>query len=159
MARPVKFDRAKKQLFLDRFAGSCDFAASADHAGVSAWTAKRHLASDPVFAGGFADALKVAYMAVEAEAVRQVHEAQEAYRLSPTALDSPAAALSFDRALALMRFYRRADGSLGARTRPGPQSRWDFDESMATLDRKLDAFEREERRRRRMPPAPPDDGS
>jgi len=155
MGRPVKFDRAKKQLFLDRFAGSCDFTASAGQVGVSTWTVKRHLASDPAFAGGFADALKVAYMGVEAEAVRQVHEAQQAYRLSP---DSPAAALSFDRALALMRFYRRPDGSLGARTRTGAQTRWDFDEAMAALDRKLDAFEREERRRGRLSPAPPEDG-
>jgi hypothetical protein len=150
VGRPVKFVRARKQIFLDHFAGSCDFVASAAAAGVSTSTVKRHLASDPVFAAGFAEALKVAYALVEAEAVHQVRVAQEAYRISP---DSPAAALSFDRALALMRHYRRDGGGIGRPARPGPQARWDFEEAMAALDRKLDAFERNERRRRRMPPA------
>lgn len=149
--RPVKFDRESKQAFLDRFAGTCDFEASARAAGVSASTIHRHLASDPAFADGFDEAIAISHRLIEAEALRQVRAAQKKYRLSP---DSDGAAASFERAMQLMRHYRRPNGGAG---RPGPQraqarARWTFEEAMTLLDTKLDAFEKNDRRRH-PPPA------
>lgn len=148
--RPVKFSRAAKQAFLDHFAGSCDLEASAAAAGISASTVHRHLASDPAFAEGFDEALLIGYRLVEAGAVREVRAAQQKYRLAPK---PGAGALSFERAIQLMRTFRRPGGG-GAQPRQGPQarSRWTFDEAMTALQKKLAAFEKN-KRRRSPPPA------
>lgn len=142
--RPVKFSREAKQAFLDHFAGTCDLEASAEAAGVSASTVHRHLASDPAFAEGFDAALLIGYRLVEAGAVREVRAAQRKYRLAPT---SGAGAQSFERAIQLMRTFRRPGGGV-EQPRQGPQARarWTFDEAMEALQKKLAAFEKNKRR-------------
>jgi len=149
--RPIKFSREAKQAFLDHFAGSCDLEASAAAAGISASTVHRHLASDPAFAEGFDEALLIGYRLVEAGAVREVRAAQQKYRLAPKS--DAAGAQSFERAIQLMRYFRRPGGAV-AHKRQGPQarSRWTFDEAMEALQKKLAAFEKN-KRRRSPPPA------
>ena len=47
--RRLRFSAAKKETFLDHFAGTCDLAASADAAGVCAETVRNHRRKDPEF--------------------------------------------------------------------------------------------------------------
>ena len=89
-------------------------AASACAAGVTVGTVRKALADDPAFAEAFDVALGVGYKALEAEALCQQQQAQEAYRLSP-ADDSEAAVRTWDRTMQLLREYRRKDGSIGRR--------------------------------------------
>jgi hypothetical protein len=138
--RRLRFGRARKQAFLDRFAATCNLALAARAAGVHPSTVHRHLARDPAFAAGFAEALAAGYEALEAEAVRQALADQEAYRIACGTADEDAlAAQSFERTMALLREYRRGDGRIGPRPVHGRLTRWSFDKSMAALERQLRA--------------------
>jgi len=139
--RPVKFDRARKQAFLDHFAGTCNLEAAAKAAGICVNSVYRALASDPAFAEGFEEALKAGYQLLEAEAVRQQREAQKKYRISPKG-DPAAQAQSFERTLQLLREYKRPGGGVGRRAalRGDARSRWTFDEAMVALEKKLKNF-------------------
>ena len=137
--RPVEFDRKRKQAFLDHFAETCNLEASAAAAGVSLSAVYRALKTDPAFAEGFEEALKAGYLFLEAEAVRQQREAQQAYRIDPK---GEAAAHSFERTMQLLREYKRPGGGIGRRAaRQGDaRSRWTFEEAMAALETKLKHF-------------------
>lgn len=139
--RRLRFGRARKQVFLDRFAATCNLALSARAAGLHPSTVHRHLARDPAFAAGFAEALAAGYEALEAEGVRQGLAAQEAYRIACGTADEEAlSAQSFERTMALLREYRRGDGRIGPRPVHGRLTRWSFDKSMAALEKQLKAF-------------------
>lgn len=139
--RPVEFDRERRQAFLDHFAGSCNLEASAKAAGVCVNTVYRALASDPAFADGFEEALRIGYRLLEAEALRQQRAAQRKYRISPKG-DPGAQAQSFERTMQLLREYNRGQGKVGRRAarRGDPRSRWTFDEAMEALEKKLKHF-------------------
>jgi transposase-like protein len=139
--RRLRFGRARKQVFLDRFAATCNLALAARAAGVHPSTVHRHLARDPAFAAGFAEALATGYAALEAEGVRQGIAAQEAYRIGCGTDDEEAlAAQSFERTMQLLREYKRGGARIGPRPAAGRLKRWSFDRSMAALETQLRAF-------------------
>lgn len=115
--RTVDFTPARKQLFLDHFADSCNMAAAAAAAGVTERAVRKALAEDEAFAEGFDMALAVGYKALEADTLSQQ---QRAYRLSE---DGPAGGAegaggsqTFERSMQLLNEYRRRDGSIGRRS-------------------------------------------
>ncbi len=139
-SRRVRFTRERKQAFLDHFAGSCNLAAAAEAAGVSADCVHEHLRTDPAFAEGFREALELGYTLLEAEACAQMRAEQHKYRLQPNP-DAAAMAASFDQCLKLLRQWKRRDGTLGARAiSHGHQKRWSFEDAMAALDKRLRAL-------------------
>lgn len=138
-ARFVRFTPARKQLFLDHFAGTADVVASAEAAGVHISTVYKHRRTDPEFARGWDEALRVAYAELEAEAVRQRLEAQRNLRdgITPKG-EMPR---EFDRVMTLLARYERKDGRIGIRERgPGREARWSFDDAIHALDKKLQAL-------------------
>lgn len=148
--RAVEFTRARRQAFLDHFAGSCNMAAAAAAAGVTVWTVRRALAQDPAFAAGLDDALAIGYPQAEEEALREAMAAQAAYHIAPS---PEASALGFDRALAVLREYKRGFGKIGRRPyyrRPRLAS---FEEGFAALERELDALAAREKLKRPLPAA------
>jgi hypothetical protein len=137
--RCIRFNAARKKVFLDHFAGTADFAASAEAAGMHYSTVYNHRRKDPEFDAACAEALGVAYASLEAEAVRQRLEAQRNLRdgLCPKG-EMPK---EFDRVLRLLARYDRKDGRIGPRAvAPGRERRWSFDDAIALLDRKLRAL-------------------
>jgi hypothetical protein len=137
--RGIEFTEARKQIFLDHFAGTADVQAACDAAGVHYSTVYRHRRTDARFAAGWDEALAQAYALLEAEAVRQRLEAQRraAFEPHPTG----AMATEFERVMKLLDRYDRRGGRVGAReVRPGRERRWSFDESIEALDRKLRAL-------------------
>ena len=133
--RAMPFGRERKQAFLNHFAGSCNLEAAAAAAGVSPTTVYRHLKSDPAFADGFQEALEIGYRLLEAEAMRHVREAQQAYRIDPAC---PEAKQSFEKTMQLLREYKRGLGRVGRRPVERRLTRWTFDTAMAALEKKLE---------------------
>jgi len=137
--RFVRFTPARKQLFLDHFAGTADVVASAEAAGVHISTVYKHRRLDPEFATGWDEALAHAYAELEAEAVRQRLEAQR--NLRDGIIPKGEMPKEFDRVIRLLSRYERKDGRIGIRERgPGREARWSFDDAIALLDRKLRAL-------------------
>jgi hypothetical protein len=137
--RRRRFDEARKQIFLDHFAGTADAHASAAAAGVGKSTVVQHRRKDPQFAAAWDEALSVAYAQLEAEAVRQRLEAQDRLRegLCPTGEMTK----EFSRVMELLARYRRPDGRIGLReVGRGRERRWSFDEAIVALDAKLRAL-------------------
>jgi hypothetical protein len=133
------FDDARKQIFLDHFAGTADAHAAAAAAGVGYSTVVQHRRKDAEFADAWDEALHVAYALLEAEGVRQRLEAQARFREGPC----PAGEMTkeFDRLIQLLNRYRRPDGRIGLReVSKGRERRWSFEESILLLDRKLRAL-------------------
>jgi hypothetical protein len=137
--RPVEFDRKRKQAFLDHFAETCNLEASARAAGISLSAVYRALKTDPAFAEGFEEGLRIGYLFLEAEAVRQQREAQKAYRISPKG-DGAVQAQSFERTMQLLREYKRGQGRIGRRPVEARLTRWSFEESMAALEKRLNVL-------------------
>lgn len=137
--RGVAFTDARKQLFLDHFAGTADVKAACDAAGVHYSTVYKHRRTDPVFAAGWDEALAQAYALLEAEAVRQRLEMQRRASFEP----QPAGEMTeeFERVIKLLARWDRRNGGAGAReVRAGHQRRWTFDEAIEALDKKLQAL-------------------
>ncbi len=137
--RPVEFDRARRQAFLDHFAGCCNLEASAKAAGICVNSVYRALASDAAFNEGFEEALRIGYALLEAEALRQVREEQEAYKLSPRP-DPDARALSFGRTMQLLREYHRGQGKIGRRPTDARLTKWSFEAAFTALEKRLRVF-------------------
>lgn len=134
--RCVRFTAARKKIFIDHFAGTADVFASAEAAGVHVSTVYRHRQEDPEFAAAWDEALRQAYVILEAEAVRQRLEAQRRIRETPNPTGE--LAREFERVMQLLARMDRRDGRIGTReVRHGRQKRVTFDEAMATLDKKL----------------------
>jgi hypothetical protein len=144
--RAVEFTRARRQVFLDHFAESCNMAAAAAAAGVTERTARKALAADPAFAGGFEAALAIGYENAEADALAQALAAQEAYRIAPSAENE---AIAFDRAMAVLREYKRGHGRIGRRPYRQRPVLLPLEDGFAALERELDAFARREALRAR----------
>jgi hypothetical protein len=134
--RPVEFDRKRKQAFLDHFAETCNLEASAAAAGVSLSPVYRALKMDAAFAEGFEEGLRIGYLFLEAEALRQQREAQTAYRISPKGKGA-VQAQTFERTMQLLREYKRGQGRIGRRPVEARLTRWSFEESMAALEKGL----------------------
>lgn len=134
----VEFDRARKQRFLDHFAATCNLDAAVAAAGISESAFYRALQSDPAFAESFDEALKIGYRCMEAEALREQREAQEAYRLNPN--DAAGKALSFERTLQLLREYKRAAGGTVGKRGYHSRARWTFEATIEEIEKKLKAF-------------------
>jgi hypothetical protein len=137
--RPVEFDRERKQAFLDHFAETCNLEASAAVAGVSLTSVYGALKSDAAFAEGFEEALRIGYLFLEAEALRQQREAQRTYRISPKG-EGAAQAQTFERTVQLLREYKRPSGGVGRRATGARLTKWSFDDAYAALEKRLQAF-------------------
>ena len=150
--RWVKFTDKRQQIYLDHFAGTADSEAAADAAGVSTDTVRAHARKHPEFAAAESDALRFAYAALEAEAVRQRLEAQR--RLSANLEPTGEIAAEFERVMKLLARYDRRDGRVAARERaPLPGQAWTFEAAIAELDKALDSLAI----RRHLLPGPPDE--
>jgi len=137
--RWVKFTEGRQQIYLDHFAGTADAEAAAAAAGVTTHTVNAHARKHPEFAAVEAEALRLAYARLEAEAVRQRLEAQR--RLSRNLEPTGELAQEFERVLKLLNRYDRRDGRIAAReVGPGHQQVTSFEEAIETLDRKLRAL-------------------
>jgi hypothetical protein len=146
--RHVRFDADRKGAFLAVFARSCDLGAAAAEGGVCERTVFNHIRSDPAFAAEFRRALKLGYLWLEAEAVRQRLEAQDRLRAAIEEAeekgDPPplaAAGVEFDRTMKLLARWRRPDGGLGPREASGSRERrMSFEEVIALIDQDLRAL-------------------
>jgi hypothetical protein len=149
----VELTRARRQAVLDRFADGCNLRAAAAAAGVSVSCVHRALRRDPAFADGLQAALVIGYENAEADALCEARAAQEAYRVAPS---PEAGALAFDRALAVLREYKRGFGQIGRRPYERKPVLLSFEEGFAALERELDALERREALRAKVaePQAP-----
>ncbi|HEX8126972.1 MAG TPA: hypothetical protein VF548_15460 [Allosphingosinicella sp.] len=143
--RNVRFDSARKAVFLAAFERSCDLLEAAAAAGVCERTVYNHLRSDPEFERAFQAALESGYRWLETETVRLRLEAQARLRSAIAVAESagepiPLAeeGLEFDRAMKLLARWDRGGGRLGPRqVGQGRQKRWSFEEAIALLDAKL----------------------
>lgn len=152
--RGLKFTENRQQIFLDHFAGTADFEASAEAAGVSVQTVREHLRRNPGFAALRDEALQLAYPLLEAEAVRQRLAALQRLRdnLEPTG----EMAQEYDRVMKLLDRHDRRDGRIAGReVRRGHQRGWTGDEVFAALDKRLRHLGI---RRGLLPPPPPAEG-
>ena len=137
--RWVKFTEKRQQIYLDHFAGTADSEAAADAAGLTTHAVRAHARKHPEFEAAEAEALRHAYVRLEAEAVRQRLEAQR--RLSENLEPTGEIAQEFERVMKLLARYDRRDGRIGRReVGRGSQRRWTFEEAIAALDRKLNAL-------------------
>lgn len=137
--RHMRFDTARKEIFLNHFAGCGDAREAAAVAGVDHSTVYKHRRKDPVFAAGFAAALEQCYARLEVEAVSQRLKAQQ--RLS-RALDEGVVTgevpEEFERVMKLLDRWDRRSGGPGVRTvAPEKRPRLSFDEAIVLLERKL----------------------
>jgi hypothetical protein len=136
--RRVYFTEERREIFLDRFAGTCNLAEAAEAAGVAESTVFAHLAKDPDFAARFRAVLPIGYVRLEADVVQRRIEAQKRLKaIEPTGEPEP----EFDRAMKLLQRWDRKDGTIGPRgVRHGHMERWDFDEAMKLLAARLKAL-------------------
>jgi hypothetical protein len=143
--RHVRFDEARKGVFLVHFAQCCDLIAAAAAAGVCERTVYNHLRGDRAFAEAFQAALEEGYGWLEAEAVRARLEAQKRLRAAIEAAEEsgepvPVAeeGLEFDRAMKLLARWDRGGGRLGRReVGPGSRRTATFEEAIAALDKRM----------------------
>jgi hypothetical protein len=137
--RHVRFDDARKERFLNHFAGCADVLEAARVAGVDESTVYKHRRKDPTFAAAFDEALDQAYARLEAEAVRARIEAQKRMRRAmDKGVPTGDVAAEFERVIRLLDRWDRRNGRLGVRTiSPDRRQPLDFDESIALLDTKL----------------------
>lgn len=136
--RSVRFTEKRREMFLDRFAGTCNLTEAAEYAGVDDSTVFAHRAKDPDFAARFQDALEQSYKRLEADLVRRRIEAQQRLKaIEANGEPEP----EFERALKLLQRWERKDGTLGPRkVAHGRTKRWTFDEAIDAIERKLKAL-------------------
>lgn len=133
--RWVKFTPERQDIFLAHFAGTADTAASAAEAGVCEATVDGLRRRDPEFDRRYLDTLAQAHVKLEADlAARRIAEQKRLRDIEPTGSPEP----EFERAMKLLKRWDRRHGRPDSRAvGPGAQERWDFDESLALLERKL----------------------
>jgi hypothetical protein len=137
--RWVKFTAKRQQIYLDHFAGTADSEAAAAAAGVTTHTVRAHARKHPGFDSAEKEALRHAYVKLEAEAVRQRLEAQR--RLSENLEPTGEIAEEFDRVMKLLARFDRRDGGIGRReVGHASRQRGTFEEAIEALDRKLNAL-------------------
>jgi hypothetical protein len=141
--RNVRFDAARREIYITHLAASCDSRAAAEAAGVHPSTVTLHRRTDPDFDEAHHAALDAGYPLLEAEAVRQRLAAQARLRAAIEAAGPvPSRALleeegaEFDRVMKLLdRCDRRS-------RRPSANHVQTFDEAILALDRKLSGLRR-----------------
>jgi hypothetical protein len=137
--RRVTFDDRRKRLFLDHYAGTADAEAACEAAGICYSTYTRHRRTDPEFAAACAEALAIAYAALEAESLRGRLEAQR--NLRDGICPAGEIAKEFERQQTLLDRHARRNGGIGLRGVPhGSQQRWSFDDAIALFGKKLRAY-------------------
>src|SRR5689334_16731607 len=67
------FDKARKEVFLEWFAATCNASLSAAKAGVRYQTVFKHFAKDPAFFEAAQRALQLGYFRLEARSVQEAH--------------------------------------------------------------------------------------
>jgi hypothetical protein len=136
--RRTRFTEERREIFLARFAGTCNLTEAAEAAGVSESTVFAHLAKDPDFAARFRQALPLGYVRLEADVLQRRIEAQRRLKaIAPTGEPEP----EFERALKLLQRWDRRDGTIGPRgVSHGHMERWDFDEAIKLLAVRLKAL-------------------
>lgn len=137
--RHFRFTPRRQQLFLAHFAGSLDTKAAAEAAKIDATTVYKCLQRDPDFAAAYRETIEVTVPRLEAEALRQRLEAQR--RLSEEVVPEGEMAQEFERLLKLLQRWDRKNGRAGPReVSSGRAQRWDFDEAIEAIARKLRAI-------------------
>jgi hypothetical protein len=155
--RLVRFDSARRDLFLACFARDCDLKAAAAAAGVHPGTITYHRRTDPDFDRACLEALDQGYQSLEAEAVRQGLAAQQRHRAAIEAAAAgqapapcphcgavPAAEsdADFDRILRLLALRDRKPRRPDSRFTPGGRrQRWTFDQAIALLKKKMETMD------------------
>ncbi|MFL6844285.1 MAG: hypothetical protein ACJ8ER_05330 [Allosphingosinicella sp.] len=146
--RNVRFDAARREIYLAHLAAHCDSKAAAEAAGVHPSTVTLHRRTDPAFAEAHQAALEEGYTFLEAEAVRQRLAARDRLRaLIDAAGDVPPGPLlaeqgaEFDRIMKLLARYDRKPRRPEARFKEGGRRQpWTFERAIVALDKALDAF-------------------
>jgi len=136
--RQSRFTRARKEIWLEHFAATCDVTAACEAAGISINTVYRHRRDDPTFRAGWEEALELGYARLEAEALAQRIAAMERLkvRMRETGADADAAA-EFERVMRLLAAFRRTREGRGGGAAP---TKWSFDEAFEALEKRLQAF-------------------
>lgn len=151
--RGIEFTDARKQLFLDYFAGTADVQDSCRAAGIHYSTVYKHRRIDPLFAAGWDEALRGAYALLEAEALRERLAAQRRGPFEPVpggtlgggaeeagAGSEASRAKEFERVMLLLARLDRQGGRGVQQAGPGKLKRMSFEEAIEALDRKLRAL-------------------
>ncbi|MFL6843400.1 MAG: hypothetical protein ACJ8ER_00785 [Allosphingosinicella sp.] len=136
----LRFTEARQKVFLDHFAGTCDEQAAIEAAGVCAKTVYRHRLLNPEFAARYRAVLELVYDRLEAEMLRQRLAMQKriAEGLSKGIEPTGEIAQEFERVLKLLTRWDRRQGAPGPRSvGHGRQERWDFDDAIDEIERKL----------------------
>ena len=134
--RRAPFGARKQARFLALLARDCDTRAAAAGAGVHPATIYRLIRRDPEFARRALAALAHGYGGLERELAAARRRPR---RFAPEPVGWPAQ--DPDEMIALLGRWRRRDGGIGwRRVRRGRMKRWEFDDAIALLDRKLRAI-------------------
>ena len=127
------FDKARKEVFLEWFAATCNVTLSAAKADVCAETVFRHLQTDEDFNEAFQKALQLGYLRLEARTLQEAHApAYEVRRLDDEAVEE-----HFDPELALRLLAQHRRNLPGLRERkrvgaaPRPVSNKEIAEALA----------------------------
>lgn len=147
------FDRARKDVFLEWFAATCNAVLSAEKAGVAYQTPFKHRMKDPEFEAEWDAALAQGYARLEARTVQEAHEIfGQSGTLAEGEQDSPSTSLrtngesegkfNVELALLLLREYRRRlPGSADKRKNMRPATRVATEaEVIAALEKRLKGF-------------------
>lgn len=115
IARPgdrKRFDAARRRVFLDWFATTCNVTLSAEQADISTKTVHAHRRKDAAFAEAWDEALAQGYAALEAGLLSDALAADMGKGgTEEVGSSAPATSpLTFEQRMALLREYRRVDG-------------------------------------------------
>jgi hypothetical protein len=133
--RNIRFTPERQAIFLGHFAGTGNTAEAAAEAGVSESTVDKHRRQDPDFERRFLETLGQVHVKLEADLVARRVAAQRLLRdIEPTGEPEP----EFDRAMKVLKRWDRRQGPPDSRAvGKGRQKRWQFDEALALLEKKL----------------------
>jgi hypothetical protein len=143
------FDDAAKDEFLEWFAATCNCSLAARKTGFHYRTVIRHWREDEAFGARCEAALKMGYPRLEELALRAAEEALKRAAGEPIAGDREPPAEHFrmdpSTALQLLRDHWRhlagLAGGSGRGAKPGPPlTRWNFDDAMELLAKRLKAL-------------------
>lgn len=145
-AKPKRklFDKARKEVFLEWFAATCNATLSSAKAGVCAETIYRHLQKDEAFYDAYEMALRLGYLRLEARTLQEAHSPAlgAAYEVRCD-LDDASVEEHFDRdlALQLLRQYRgHVAGPAGKRKTGAPARPVSTKEIADALAKRLKGF-------------------
>ena len=133
-SRRTRFTDSRKEIFLSWFASTGNLTEAAAKAGVSVSTVDYHRRKDPAFERAVQQALDHCYLKLDAELVAGRLAAQRRLlAVEPAAEPGP----EFDRALKLLQRWDRLRGRAGAPAPAAALGRWEFEEAVILLEKKL----------------------